>query len=529
MALALAERHQIRIEVFHDERSASFAALGVGLATGIPAVLLCTSGTAAAHFLAAIVEADLSGVPMLVVTADRPPELVDISAPQTIDQTKLFGNAVRWFHAPGVPDDITRHTWRSLGARAAAEATGFSGRPGAVHLNLAFREPLVGTVGILPEGRQHNAPWHSIVRARTSSHESLTNALIEAWDGKRGVFVVGRGAGDPDVILELGELLGWPVLADHRSGCAVANRSIRHFDALLRHQGFAQANAPEVVVRVGELPASKVTQQWITSGTSVVHAVVPPGKWIDPDHRSGALIVDPSVLGDIRDVLTDRPRNAHRFSDGWERCDAAAALALRQFFDAQTSLTEPAVARAALRAVPAGGALVVSSSMPVRDVEWFGEFRSDVAVFSNRGANGIDGVIATAIGVASTGLPTVCLIGDVAFLHDSSSLTALSKRTLDLTIVVTDNDGGAIFSFLPQATALPLTRYEQLFGTPHGTDLVALCRSHHLEARQVTTAAEIVPPKGCSVFVAHSQRLGNVSLHEQLTAAVGAALDTLGV
>jgi 2-succinyl-5-enolpyruvyl-6-hydroxy-3-cyclohexene-1-carboxylate synthase len=272
-ALALAARPELRVEVFHDERSAAFAALGVGAVSGKPAVLLCTSGTAAAHFHAAVIEADLSGVPMIVVTADRPPELVDVGAPQTIDQTKLYGGAVRWFHAPGVAELSQLHHWRSLGSRAAAEALGFGGRPGPVHLNLAFREPLVGQPLELPDGRAHEAPWHSIVGGHTVSSQPLTDALIDAWEGKRGVILAGRGAGDPSTILRLGDLLGWPVLADHRSGCSVAGRSIRHFDALLRNAEFAEQNRPEVVVRVGEAPASKVTSQWVANSGAVVHAV----------------------------------------------------------------------------------------------------------------------------------------------------------------------------------------------------------------------------------------------------------------
>ncbi len=528
VALALAARDDLRVEVFHDERSAAFAALGVGAASGRPAILLCTSGTAAAHFHAAVIEADLSGVPIIVVTADRPPELIDVAAPQTIDQTKLYGGSVRWFHAPGVADAAQAGLWRSLGARVSGEALGFSGRPGPVHLNLAFREPLVGTAGELPEGRAHNAPWHSIVRGHTGSHEPLTRALLEAWDGQRGVILAGRGAGDPAVVLRLGELLGWPVLSDHRSGCAVASQAIRHFDSLLRHPGFAERNRPDVVLRIGEAPASKVTSQWVASSGAVIHAVVPPGKWIDPDHLAGALVIDASVLLDVCDALSNRPRPPLRFSDEWERADIAAASTIAATLSAEPALTDPAVARAAVRAVQPGGALVVSSSMPVRDVEWFGEPRADITVVSNRGANGIDGVLATAIGVAATGKPTVCLIGDIALLHDSSSLTALARRNIDLTILVTDNDGGAIFSFLPQATTLAHERYELLFGTPHGTDLAAICAAHALSVQSVVTTADIVFRPGIHVFVANTDRSGNVAVHDRLNAAVGAAVDTLG-
>ncbi len=528
VALALAERNDMRVELFHDERSAAFAAVGVGVMSGKPAVLLCTSGTAAAHFHAAVIEADLSGVPMIVVTADRPPELVDVAAPQTIDQTKLFGGAVRWFHAPGVAHAAQSSVWRSLGARAAAEALGFSGRPGPVHLNLAFREPLVGTPCELPEGRAHNAPFHSIVRGHTGSHEPLTRALLEAWDSKTGAVLAGRGSGDPAVVAKLAELLGWPLLADHRSGCAVSSRSIRHFDALLRHPGFAQRNRPDVVLRIGEPLASKVTSQWISQSGAIIHAVVPPGKWIDADHLSGAFVVDPAVLRDVCDALADHPRPPVRFSDEWERADIAAAATVAATLAAELSLTDPAVARGAVRATPPGGVLVVSSSMPVRDVEWFGEPRADISVISNRGANGIDGVLATAIGVATTGKPTVCLIGDIALLHDSSSLTALARRKIDLTIVVVDNDGGAIFSFLPQATTLPLERYELLFGTPHGTDIAAVCAGHGLAVYSVSTSADIVSRPGVQVLIAKTDRSANVAVHDRLYAAVGAAIDTLG-
>jgi 2-succinyl-5-enolpyruvyl-6-hydroxy-3-cyclohexene-1-carboxylate synthase len=525
LALALATQPELRIEVFHDERSAAFGALGVGLATGTPAVLLCTSGTAAAHFSAAVIEADLSGVPMLVITADRPPELVDVAAPQTIDQTKLYGGAVRWFHAPGVPDDANLATWRSLGARAAAEAVGFSGRPGPVQLNLAFREPLLGTAATLPPGRDHGAPWHSVLRGQTISRPELTRALVSGWEGKRGVILAGRGCGDPDTVIALGEQLGWPVFADHRSGCAVAGKSIRHFDSVLRNDAFASQQVPDVVLRIGELPASKVTNTWVTASGAVIHAFIPPGKWVDPDHRSGAIIHDPVVLVDIVVALQEIPRPTRRFSDVWERADAAVSTAITSTLG--TSISEPAIARAALAAVPSGGALVVSSSMPVRDVEWFGAHRDDIAVISNRGANGIDGVLATAIGVASTGRPTVCLLGDVALLHDSSSLTALARRSIDLTVVVTDNDGGAIFSFLPQATALGSERYEQLFGTPHGTDLIALAQAHGLHAQRIEQLGAVRFEPGVHVLVAHTERRANVALHEALTAAARAAVDTL--
>jgi 2-succinyl-5-enolpyruvyl-6-hydroxy-3-cyclohexene-1-carboxylate synthase len=260
----------------------------------------------------------------------------------------------------------------------------------------------------------------------------------------------------------------------------------------------------------------------------VVHAVAQRGKWIDPDHQVGAMVVDVNVLTDVVVALSGRLQQPARFSDDWERADIAAGATIAEVLAAEPGLTEPAIARAAVRCVPARGALVVSSSMPVRDVEWFAEPRADVTVVANRGANGIDGVIATAIGVAATGRATVCLIGDVAFLHDSSSLIALARRTINLTIIVTDNDGGGIFSFLPQATSLAHDRYEQLFGTPHGTDLALLCAAHGIAATVVSSAADISFSPGVRVLIAKTERQPNVGVHDRINTAVSAALDTLG-
>src|SRR3954447_22766734 len=227
MALALAARTDLSIEIFHDERSASFAALGVALATGVPTALLCTSGTAAAHFHAAVVEAHQSGVPMLVLTADRPPELHGVGAPQTIEQANLYGNAVRWFHDPGVAADEERTTWRSVASQAWRRATG--DRPGPVHLNLPFREPLVGVVGDLPEPEvgEHVSPPLRVV-----------DDLIELLDEPHGAIVAGNGVDDAQAVQSLAAVTGWPVLADPLSGCQMLDAAVVRFDAILRHAAF---------------------------------------------------------------------------------------------------------------------------------------------------------------------------------------------------------------------------------------------------------------------------------------------------
>ncbi|MEN9644479.1 MAG: 2-succinyl-5-enolpyruvyl-6-hydroxy-3-cyclohexene-carboxylic-acid synthase [Actinomycetota bacterium] len=521
MALALAARDDLQVHVVHDERTAAFMALGIGMATGVPAALLCTSGTATAHFHAAVIEADLSGVPMLVLTADRPPELQGIGAPQTIDQIELYGDTVRLFVPVDVPDAAMAHTWRDLADDAWLAACGVDGGP--VHMNLPFREPLVGTIGALPPVVDHDEsdddPFDDAVWFMTRlSMEELAGIL----DVPRGIVVAGRGVDDPQAAADLAAALGWPLLADPRSGCRSLAGAVCAFDSLVRHQPFAAAHVPQVVLHLGEPPASKVLGQWLQASGAVHVQVHAQGRTIDP-----LGIITERVYGEASAVCESvLPLVGGSVDASWRAAWAAAEESAQQAIAAVLAgeLSEPAVARA-LATVDAY--LVVSSSMPVRDVEWFGPASATV-VHSNRGANGIDGVIATGIGVAAgIDAPTVVLLGDVAFCHDQSSLTALAARQLPLTIVVIDNDGGGIFSFLPQRTSLTTERFEQLFGTPHGTDIVAVARAHGLGARTVESVDDLlaaVDDREAVVVRVVSTRDHNVAVHDAAHAAVAAAL-----
>jgi 2-succinyl-5-enolpyruvyl-6-hydroxy-3-cyclohexene-1-carboxylate synthase len=514
MALALAARADIDVHIFHDERSASFAALGIALATGLPAALLCTSGTAATHFHAAVVEAHQSGVPMLVLTADRPPELHGVGAPQTIEQTNVYGVAVRAFVDPGVAVEEERSTWRSVASAAWRDAT--VDRPGPVHLNLPFREPLVGQAGELP-------PVEPM--ALLSPPLIVIDELVALLMTPHGLIVAGNGVDEPHNVQALADVTGWPVLADPLSGCQQLESAVVRFDALLRHTGFAADHYPAVVLQLGMPPASKVLAQWLAASGASHVAVSPAGLVSDPN-LVGALQVH-APIGVLCSQLALHVSHQHRDTPwlaDWLHTDRTARTVLDSMLGAEARVSEPGAARAITAGVPAGGHLVVASSMPVRNVEWFGTPRSDVTVHANRGANGIDGVIATGIGVAiGSGAPTGVLLGDVAFCHDMSSLTALHARGLDLTIVVTDNDGGAIFSFLPQASSLADDRFEQLFGTPHGTDVVEVARALGLRAYVAETAETLAAgfdePDTCVVRVA-SNRHGNVEVHAALNAAV---------
>lgn len=542
IALALAADRRLGVHVFHDERAASFAALGLGLATDRPAIVVTTSGTAATHVHGAVVEADLASVPLIACTADRPPELWDIGAPQTIDQRHLYSSAVRFYAEPGVPDDTASATWRSLAARTALEATGATQRPGPVHLNLSFRDPLVGEPGPLPPGRTGGGPWHRLigptpidagpelesVEQPATGPSPLAGTGIElsrAGVAVPGVILAGAGTPDPETVVALSERLGWPILADHRSGCRAAPCAVTHFDAMLRSELFTDRTPAEVVVRFGEALASKVVGQWLSRSSAAVVAVTAGTRWSDPERIVAAHLAGRDAPVRLLSSLPTElePSTA---AELWLDADRRAAAAVDATLDgAGPAPSEIELARRVVQGVPAGGALVVSSSMPVRDVEWFAPARPDIDIYANRGANGIDGVVSTAVGVALSGRPTAALVGDVAFLHDSTALIALADRPVDLEVVVVDNDGGGIFSFLPQAHQLPPETYELLFGTPHGTDLALLAAAHGLPCRSWPERGSGSTDDGPRVTIARSERQANALLHDEVNRAVVKAIE----
>ena len=518
MALALAARSDLSLHVAHDERSAAFIALGIGLSTGVPAALLCTSGTAATHFHAAVVEADLSGVPMLALTADRPPELQGIGAPQTINQVRLYGDVVRCYADPGVADDDAASTWRGLAVEWWLRATGRD--PGPVHVNLPFREPLVGVAGQLPPTIADHSK-----EPDKSPRQGEIAAVAEMLTARRGVIVAGAGIDDPAPVELLAGALQWPVLADPRSKCRHLPNAVSCFDALMRGTKFSQAHVPDVVLHLGEPPASKVLGQWLQASGAVHVHVHAHQRTVDPWRIvTRRVYVRPATACAELAVHVSATSDTSWLSD-WQIAEQLGQGAISSELESG-SLSEPSVARILS---DFDAQLVVASSMPIRDIEWFGRPGSTTKVHANRGANGIDGVIATAIGVAvGSGKRTVCLLGDVAFCHDQSSLTALAVRRLPLTIVVVDNDGGGIFSFLPQASTLPAAQFEQLFGTPHGTDIVAVARAHGLGATTAATAKELLAAladDAVAVVGVLSDRGRNVLDHERVNAAVASAVD----
>ena len=520
LALALALNDAIEVHVFHDERSASFAALGIGSASGVPAVLVCSSGTAGTHFHGAVVEAHQSDVPMIVCTADRPPELRDVAAAQTIDQTNLFGSAVRWFHDPGVPSRDAAMSWRSLAARTVQASLGI--HPGPVHLNLPFREPLTGDVVDMPSPREKK--WSDVIHLGTSETQDVSE-IVDAISGRRGIIIAGRGASRE--VLSLADSLGWPIFADAVSGVRERNNAvIIGFDAILRSENFASSHVPEVVLRIGAPPASKVLAQWISKIDCPVIQVRSSSMVIDPDHK-----VKYTIIGDVDSAIRTLATGTNGCDKSWLASWSQVEVAAQEAMTAWTSanFSEPSVARTVTSAMTVGSHLVVSSSMPIRDVEWFGTATSGVTVHSNRGTNGIDGVVSTAVGVGlATKARVVLLIGDIACLHDSNGLWALNRRDVDLTIVVTNNDGGSIFSFLPQAQVVSNSHFELLYGTPHGASFEHLAATHGIAFERVTTVTDLrstLQRGGTRLIEVPCDRSSNVSQHEALQSAVVSAVE----
>ncbi len=498
LALALGRRDGLRVHVRVDERSAAFFALGRALSTRRPVLMLVTSGTAGAELHAAVAEADQAGVPLIVVTADRPPELHHVGAPQTMEQSHLYGHQVRHYEEPGVARWEARGTWRDLASRLYRLAGGVASWPGPVHLNAAFVEPLVASPTGLPEARE--GAWTS------QETSQVTRSPLEAPE--RGLCVVGAGV-DAPLIEEL-RRGGWVVLGD-----ATALGTTPHFDALLRDEAFAVAMRPDVVVRLGGLPASKVLGQRLVQWDAPVVAYEGAGPVADPDRLIARS--RPGLPAPVAAPESSYARSWRLAADGLERW-------LAEHVD-PGELDEPSVARAVVAASTRHGvALVVGSSMPVRDVEWWAPSRR-APTYANRGVNGIDGVTSTILGVGAGGR-VIGLVGDVTFLHDVSGLVdGLGDAAGSAVIVVSDNRGGGIFNFLAQAEE-PAELFERFFATPRAHDLVVVAQAFGHDAQRVYSRAELdraidtgLARVGLSVVVvAAPSRERNVSRHAELNA-----------
>jgi 2-succinyl-5-enolpyruvyl-6-hydroxy-3-cyclohexene-1-carboxylate synthase len=582
LALALHDRAQagdLRLHVRIDERSASFLALGLAKASGRPVVLVCTSGTAAAHFHAAVIEADESGVPLLVLTADRSPELRGTGANQTIDQLKLYGSAVRWFCEVGVPEARPGMTgyWRSLACRAWAQAAGLGGGsplPGPVHLNLALREPLLpdgasgprSTVALgaaadgWPDslaGRPGGAPWTSVAGAAAAAPDGEAGAapVLELPWTPRGAVVCGDGDYDPQPLVRLAEAAGWPVLAEPSSNARRGRNALTSYPALLETPGFAAAHRPDLIISAGRPGLSRGQLAFLRGAGGPVparHVVIAqgPGRWADPartatDVAAAVRLAGAPASRPAAGNGASRPAAAHATSGAgavqapdasgwlasWQRADAAARAAAGALLDAGDALSEPRLARDLAAALPAGGLLWAASSLPVRDLDQQMGPRADIRVLASRGASGIDGLVSSSAGAAlahqaAGGGPAFALLGDLAMLHDAPGLfTGPAEELPDLCLIVVNNDGGGIFSTLEQA-AIPAS-FERVFGTPHGARLEYLARAAGLGYRRLDSARDLpaaLAGKGLRIVEVRTDRAEGAQLRSRIRAACAEAI-----
>jgi 2-succinyl-5-enolpyruvyl-6-hydroxy-3-cyclohexene-1-carboxylate synthase len=532
LAMAFCEadrRGLVRLHVRIDERSASFTALGLAKASRQPVAVLCTSGTAAANFHPAVIEADESGVPLLVLTADRPPELRGTGANQAIDQIKLYGGAVRWFCEAGLPEARPGMVgyWRSLACQAWAHAAGRAGGlAGPVHLNLPFREPLVpGDAGEpdWPEsldGRPDGRPWTSFEPRNPSPDE-----LELPWT-ERGVMICGDGDYDATALTELAGRAGWPVLAEPSSGARRGPNALSAYQYVLATPEFMAAHAPDLIVSAGRPGLSRPQSALLGGGSARRHVVVAqgPGRWADPPRAAT------DVAAAVRLTAAPGNQDSGRWLAGWRRADDAARRAVDAALDDDDTLTEPRLARDLASQVPEGTLLWTGSSLPIRDIDFHLSPRDDLRILASRGASGIDGTTSAAIGAAlAHGGPAVALIGDLAFLHDAAGLAlGPSEPRPDLCLVVVNNDGGGIFSTLEQAAFRG--SFERIFGTPHGAGLQHLAAAFGLPYQRLEHPGDLskaLQGMGLRMVEAQTDRAAGAALRTRLREVAAEAIRQL--
>ena len=552
----LAARHPLaRVWVHLDERSAGFFALGMAKQRQAPVVLICTSGTAAANFLPAVAEAHLSRVPLIVLTADRPPELRDNGAPQTIDQVRLFGPHAKWFAEVALPtaDEVATRYARTLAGRAVSSAR--LAPMGVVQLNCPFREPLLpDSSEVAPLARADSAAYVQVHHGqRELAPEFLERLAGRLAASRKGVILAG-----PDtppslapLLSELAARLGYPILADPLSGlrCGPHDRGLvlASYDAFLRDEAFVAGHGPELVLRFGAMPTSKPVLLFLQRYPNAHQIVVDSGAgWREPTNLAAELVFAEEhglcralidrLAGQAPPELRPAETRLSRWLRPWLSAERVTREVLEKVLQRDQPLFEGRVFSEVAQLLPAEATLFLANSMPIRDADTFiPSSAKPLRMVGNRGANGIDGLVSTGLGLAAAGAtPLTMVLGDLSLFHDSNGLLAAKLHALDATIVLINNDGGGIFSFLPQASERD--HFEQLFGTPHGLDfapLAALYGAHYTHAEdwaQFRTAVEAgVAGKGLHLIEIRTERAANVALHREIWPQVSAALRRLGL
>lgn len=518
LAIAFAEHPRIRLHVRIDERSAAFLGLGLAKASGHPVPIACTSGTAAANFHPAVLEASHSGVGLVVLTADRPPELRGTGANQTMDQLKLYGDAVRFFTEFGVAEARLGMVtyWRSVICRALSAAHG----QGPVHLNVPFREPLLHDAAdeIWPEsltGRSGGQPWTDV--RPISAVAEPTPELLDPPE--RGILVVGDGARAPERAVAFAEAAGWPIFAEPTSGARLGPNAVTTYSQLLAIPAVLDRWYPQLLVTLGKPGLAK---SLLALYLRVPHLVVDSNsQWVDPTRT--AMRVVPTL------PALERTRRSSDWLAAWQRMESAARRELERILNQARELSELRLARDLVELAGAGAVLFVGSSMPVRCLDLAMRAGTGPWVLANRGVSGIDGCVSTAVGAAlahqaAGGGPAFAMLGDLSLIHDQNGLIiGPGEGRPDLTVVVVNNDGGGIFSFLPYAG---VAQFEKIFGTPHGVDFAHTAAATGWDYQQVTSADELpgaLKGGGTRLVEVRTDRRLSVALHRQVRDALTTA------
>ncbi|WP_096152845.1 MULTISPECIES: 2-succinyl-5-enolpyruvyl-6-hydroxy-3-cyclohexene-1-carboxylic-acid synthase [Bacillus] len=533
LAIMMAEHAKLKVTVLIDERSASFYALGLAKTAKKPVAILCTSGTAATNYYPAIVEAHYSRLPLIVITADRPHELRDVGAPQAIDQIKMYGNYVKWFAEMSLPSSEKKHIQYVRTVAARATGTALSSPVGPVHLNFPFRDPLVPDLQLPDLWTHENELEISIMETKIGSYtisDQEARKFATMFSTKqKGLIVCGEMNSSRDYrneVVQLSKNLNFPILADPlsqlRSGLHETDAIIETYDALFKNEEVVRSLKPEVIIRFGAMPVSKFLTQYIQKANCVQIVVDGDGGWRDPTLEATHMVHcdERTFCNSVLQLLEEKANNRdwlHQF----QRINTQAKKVLSRHLD-DVSLFEGKVITELQTLLPQNAALFVGNSMPIRDVDTF--FYCDnknITILANRGANGIDGIISTALAASNAFDQLVLVIGDLSFYHDMNGLLASKLLDLNITIVLVNNNGGGIFSFLPQSKVEQ--HFETLFGTPLHMDFAHAVKLYNGSYDKVETWSQFrdsvirsFTQNGLKVIEIPTSRVENEQLHRKM-------------
>ncbi|NEQ50189.1 MAG: 2-succinyl-5-enolpyruvyl-6-hydroxy-3-cyclohexene-1-carboxylic-acid synthase [Leptolyngbya sp. SIO3F4] len=499
LTVALARHPNVETIPILDERSAAFFALGCAKRSHQPVVIVCTSGTAGANFFPAVIEAKQSHVPLIVLTADRPPEMRDCASGQTIDQQKMFGHFVNGYAEMAIPETTLLSYARQTVTQAWVRA--LSPVPGVFHLNCPFRDPLAPLSVPLDVQLDENSFFSgvSLPTLGQTIQPTLSKDLLDNWiSNKRGLIIAGPAQPqDPKnycrAIAKISQALRWPVLAESlsplRNYQSLNPYLISTYDSLLRHN--VDQLIPDQVIQLGPLPTSKVLRQWLSQHQPLTYQVTPYPLNVDPLHgRTQFLTTSVEFLGDLISSKKSDTQISH-YCQAWVDCDLILSQKLTQAFQSLQTTFEGKISWLLSQYLPKDTPLIIANSMPIRDMESFWQPNDrHIHPYFSRGANGIDGTLSTAMGITHNNQNSLLLTGDLAFLHDTNSLLNVRYLKGSLTVILINNQGGGIFDMLPIADFEP--PFEEYFATPQVVNISSLCHAYSIQHTLIKTWEQLI-------------------------------------